>query len=205
VAHEIRNPLGGIELYVSSLIGQLEDEKALRWLHSIADAVEKLKRIVSDLLLFARDNVSSKQNLVLNNVVEQAIYMLKPEADEKKIQIQLSGEENIQVIGDEVHLQQVLTNLIRNSMDFLSKDGLIRIDGSQEKQWIVVKVEDNGPGIHPHIVPQIFDPFYTTRPSGTGLGLAISLKLVENMGGSLKYYTPDAGGAGFELRLPAVK
>lgn len=203
VAHEIRNPLGGIELYVSSLLSSIKDEKSLRWLGDIREAVTRMKRILSDLLLFAREESLQLQPLALDEIAREAVTFARERCKDQGAIIELeSSDKSLLVSGDSIRLRQVIDNLLANASEAISPGGKILVRCRREGAQAVLTVLDDGPGIPDDTAGRIFDPFFTTRNTGTGLGLAISLKLVQTMGGTLTIIPSDLGGAGFRLALP---
>jgi C4-dicarboxylate-specific signal transduction histidine kinase len=109
------------------------------------------------------------------------------------------------VLGVSFQLQQVLLNLVTNAQHALRGSGArrsIEITGAVEGGHAVIEVRDSGPGIPPEALPQIFKPFFTTKPEGTGLGLAVSAAIIRDHGGELAAENPSEGGAVFRIRLP---
>jgi len=197
VAHEIRNPLGGIELFAGLLASELSDHDARQQAQKIQREVQNLKRIVSDFLDYARPNKPRKAACVVKDIVSEVQGLLPdlPPAVEIRFSESRPGQT---LICDQQHLKQILLNLIKNAVEAMGGNGSIAIQVPGDNRIII---SDSGPGIAQKIRPLIFEPFFTTRNEGTGLGLAIVKSLVEENGGEIRVVSSKNGGAAFEIRF----
>jgi signal transduction histidine kinase len=210
VAHEIRNPLGGIGLYASLLDRDLADRPEQRALvRKLAVGVRNLDNIVGDILMFAGDAEPDRHRATLGEIVEGVIDQTAPKALASGIHIDVDPAlSSAQVYCDAAQVERAMINLVLNAIDAVSSGGhvWIRLDARRTDGRLVrVWVEDDGPGIEPDLAHRIFNPFYTTKHTGTGLGLAIVHRLAEMNGGSVRAGSRRGGGAAFLLVLPSAE
>ena len=208
LAHEIRNPLGGVQLYASLLEKQLPDRPdALGWVRKISNGVRDLDALVTDVLAFAQDQQCQKATVSLRaicaEVVDSLVYDCRG-GDVRIVWEHISPELCVQ--ADAAMLRRVLLNLGRNAVAAVDRQGVVRFDGQRpvdETDYAVcITVCDTGSGIEPELLSRIFNPFFTTRDTGTGLGLAIVHRLVESHGGVISAANGPEGGAVFTILLP---
>jgi C4-dicarboxylate-specific signal transduction histidine kinase len=138
--------------------------------------------------------------------VRQVLALLQGEVNNRKVMLELNLDESIPSVRfNRVEFQQVFINLIMNSLDAMKSDsqrGCLKISTFRDVSQIVVSVRDNGHGIAPETMPQLFDAFFSTKPGGLGLGLSISQSITENAGGELRANNHPEGGAEFQIRIP---
>jgi signal transduction histidine kinase len=214
IAHEIRNPLGAIQLYANLADQDLADEpagtdSARQHLQKIANAVRGLNGIVNDVLSFARELEPSAHPIDVKDALDKAIETHRPAIDEAGITIERrdvdrdAGQRSLR--ADAHLLQQALVNLVRNAVDAMAQHGgdalRLFVDAQGDQQGLTLTVADTGPGIADEDVDRIFNPFFTTRNTGTGLGLAIVHRIVDAHGGTVSVH--NDGGAVFQLALPS--
>ncbi len=185
MAHEIRNPLGGIQLYSSMLAKDVADRPdSLQIVHKISGGVKRLEALVSQVLHFTREITANAVSMDLAEVIEQSIELASHGLQSGNVTCEMSGPSPMPVMADPLLIGQLLLNLILNSAEAIDGGGTIMIQyssppvESDAKQFHLV-VRDSGPGIPPNILDKIFNPFFTTKESGTGLGLAIVHRVVE--------------------------
>jgi signal transduction histidine kinase len=196
LAHEIRNPLGGIQLYASMLRRDLErDEPKVRTLDRILDAIRGLDKLVDDMLAFGREVDPCKRLQPLRPIVERALDLARGLLEEKRIRVDVTVEAEAEV--DAEMLQRVFLNIIANAAQAVGPEGRLSIAGRDR----AIAFSDDGPGIAPEVLEKIFTPFLTTKTKGTGLGLAIAHKIIEAHGGAIEAKNGPGGGATFTIRL----
>ncbi len=209
VAHEIRNPLGGIELYASNLKRRVPaDSKEVRLAQKIIAAAGSLNRIVTDMLTFTRGREPARRPVAIETVCRAALDMAATGLDENAVAV----EEHFATRGEKVLLDrdllsQAFLNVALNAAQAMDAGGRLRVatlfreeDG---RRWLEVTWDDDGPGIVEEIRDKLFDPFFTTRDKGTGLGLAIVHKIAQDHGGTVSAFSRPEGGARFLFRFPA--
>ncbi|MCA9291804.1 MAG: hypothetical protein KDA25_11800 [Phycisphaerales bacterium] len=218
IAHEIRNPLGSIQLYTQMLgedVADRPDQSAL--CVRIQGAVEHLDAIVRDVLAFARDIRVRPTRIDAADLLDRAIVSCDGVARTGGATvIRMPVPDVAAQVTLDVHLvTMALANLIRNAIEAIAESGATtrevrvsvnrarrrRPDGTRA-ELVVLGVEDTGPGIPADVVSRMFNPFFTTRPSGTGLGLAIVHRIIDAHGGHVHAGAGATGGALVELCLP---
>jgi signal transduction histidine kinase len=203
VAHEIRNPLGGITLFTDLLTDELpKDHPAIMHLNRIRSEIGYLNEIVHRFMEFAKPETPQPENCRPCRIVRELYDTLKPELH-RADQLDVSDcDETIQLRTDPNHLKRIFLNLLQNSLHAITESGQVQIRILQKRGDCLIQIEDNGSGIPPEIQEEIFDPFFTTREKGTGLGLAIVKQLTEANGGKVNLIRSDQNGTLFELRFP---
>lgn len=213
VAHEINNPLACIAGYAEELREKLdrvkplinkEKEEFIDYLDIIIEQVYRCKEITKNLLNFARNDPLRLVRTNIFEVINKAIALIEFKKKGKNIQIITEGDENLEVFTDPCQLQQVLLNILKNAIEAISSDGVIRITTYMNNRNIEIKISDNGRGIPSEYLGKIFDPFFTTKPpsKGTGLGLAISYTIMQRLNGRIEVESQEGKGSTFTLILP---
>ncbi len=187
IAHEIRNPLGGMEL----LTGLLEEDLRRHQLSTdyaqkIREEIGGLKNLITAYLNYSRPLQANPQWVDLEKALAQVAELFRPQFREHQIRFRLENRTKVEIHFDPAHLQQILTNLLHNSLEACSPGGEISLTVQIRNSVLRIVVRDNGKGIPEEVREKIFEPFFSTRPQGTGLGLAICRKLCqENQAGIL--------------------
>jgi signal transduction histidine kinase len=197
LAHEIRNPLGGIQLYASMLRRDVEgDPEKVRTLDRILGAVTGLEKLVEDMLAYGRDVEPRKTLRSLGPLVDEALALAAGAMAEKKIDVLRAGTPGEAEVDADM-LTRVFLNLALNACQAMPPGGTLRVtfDGRS------VALADTGPGIPADLLDKLFSPFVTSKAKGTGLGLAIAHKIVEAHGGTIEARNAPEGGAVFTVRL----
>jgi len=209
LAHEIRNPLSSIRGFAQFLRHALkENPKEQEYAEIMIKEIDRINRVVTDLLSFANPKAAEIKRTDPNELVDHVIRLIEADARAKNATIHydiLSGTSTPSL--DAYQMTQALLNLLLNSLKFIESGGTINIKVFLEdnESRFVFQVEDNGPGIPKENLPKIFDPFFTTREAGTGLGLAIVYKIVENHQGEIDVESPPSDksrGCRFIIRIP---
>ncbi len=209
VAHEVGNPMGAVLAFID-LAGRGENlsEASRGYLRRAVEQGLRVRQILRQLLDFSRPPRSTRVELDLLPLAEQAANLVSAQKCYDRIAFEVTGD-HASAIADESIVAQILVNLVLNAADAVAPVDAPRIrltvapDGEGR---VACRVEDNGPGVCEEDRQRIFDPFFTTKPpgEGTGLGLANALRFAEELGGSLDCErSPVRGGASFVLRLPA--
>jgi signal transduction histidine kinase len=207
LAHEIRNPLGGIQLYASLLARDVADRPdSLQLVQKISGGVRRLEALVGQVLQFSRELNVSVETCDLAEVVQQAVDLAAGKTAQLRAACHVEGPRALKVLADPLLLGQALLNLLLNAAEAAGEGGAVRVRyaappaGSDVRQFSV-EVCDDGPGIAPHVLDKIFNPFFTTKDTGTGLGLAIVHRVVEAHDGTILATNAEGGGARFEIRV----
>ncbi|MCE5270319.1 PAS domain-containing protein [bacterium] len=207
VAHEIRNPLNAIAMNVQRLRLEFSPAEAERaeydeFIGIVLAEVERLNRIVEQFLRLARFPEPRLRKASLPALIGETLDFLSPEVESHGVRLERTVGPAPEFLFDPDQVGQVLTNLIRNALDFLPTGGRIEVRGESTDSQYRVSVSDNGPGIPAPEAEKVFEPFYSTRPGGLGLGLAIVQRIITEHGGSIRLESPPAGGARFVFALP---
>jgi len=208
VAHEINNPLTGV-LAFADLLREKEnmDDQDREDLELIIRETKRAREIVRGLLDFARETPSVKDQLNINEVIQQTLMLLgKREAFQNIVIVEDLAGGLPPVHGDKNQLQQVFVNLSLNACEAMPNGGTLLVSTSCEDGSVVIKVTDTGCGINSAHLDQVFEPFFTTKPvgKGTGLGLSVSYGIVQQHGGSLDVESEEGKGTTFTILLPAA-
>lgn len=202
VAHEINNPLGNISLYAQMLLKKTEDEVIRKKLNIINDEANRASHIVKGLLDFARQSELKLAPININKEIDKVLDIIKPQLWKIKVDTEFQPLPIIQ--GDPNQIDQVIMNMLTNSIQAMKGDGEILITTLSKKDNIEISILDNGCGIPKEKLPKIFDPFFTTKETGegTGLGLAISYGIIERHHGSIEVKSEVGKGTTFTIKLP---
>ncbi len=208
VAHEIRNPLGGIELYASLLRKEtLEESRRAELAGKIMSAAASLNRIVTDMLTFTRSREPSWRPVPVEHVFRTALDLAQAEIRGKNLEVREEyATDGARLPLDPDLLSRALLNVVRNAAEVSPEGGAITVRSKLEAhpggRMLVLAVLDEGPGVPEEVAPKIFHPFFTTRKDGTGLGLAIVHKIAQDHGGAVRVEPNEPRGAAFIFRLP---
>ncbi|MBM3289232.1 MAG: hypothetical protein FJY92_03695, partial [Candidatus Hydrogenedentes bacterium] len=204
VAHEIRNPLGGIRGFAALLERDLESaDPRARLVEKIVAGAKALERVVTDLLEFTRPIQLRLQPVPLRELAASTLTYVDIGA--REIAIENAVGDRAIAVADADKLRQVLLNIVLNAVQSIERDGRIRVASSSADGWIELCVSDNGCGMSDRQLEQIFSPFFTTKEKGTGLGLAIAAKIVEAHGGRIAAVSAPGTGSTFTIALPRAE
>jgi signal transduction histidine kinase/CheY-like chemotaxis protein len=212
IAHELNNPLTTIMGYGQLLLGHGLTAAQLSEARKVFHEAERARRIVKNLLYFARENKPERTRVDLNEIVERTLALRSYELRVEDIAVECDLDADLpETMADPYQLQQVVLNLLVNAEQALLEDrgkGHVwirtrRIGSSR----ISLEVSDDGPGIQPEVASRIFDPFFTTKPSGvgTGLGLSIIYGIVQQHDGEVSFENVPGTGAKFIVELPLIE
>ncbi|MCX7747963.1 MAG: PAS domain S-box protein [Clostridia bacterium] len=234
IAHEINQPLGGINLMTQGLLmakarGKLDDEILNDKLNSILEQIERINKIIAHLRTFARQSEETKQELNVNAPIIDVFKLIGEQLKNRDIFIELNLSSDLpSILADHNRLEQVYLNIIGNARDALLEfeDFINKLKKSEEKpewvdQWkkkisivsyqkdntVIVEISDTAGGIPKPILHKVFEPFFTTKEvgKGTGLGLSISYGIVKDFGGTIEVESEEMKGSKFILKFPIFK
>lgn len=216
IAHEIRNPLAGINLFIDILS---DNEKFTRTtqeqdiLNEIKLNIKRIDGIIKRVLDFSRLSETTAQSRVnVSVLLKDSLKLWHSRMTKEGILLELSVEDSLSdVLGDAIEIQQVLTNLIQNAIEAMEKGGTLSISirngvlsMDKKRPAVITSVKDSSPGIPSDLQKNIFNPFFTTKHTGTGLGLAISHRIVSRHGGFISFESVPGEGTTFTVELPAA-
>ncbi len=212
ISHELNNPLAAIRGYADNARKFLERGQAEpvdQNLQRIGELTERMGKISSQLKQFARKSSDRLEPVRIEPVIQTAIDLVMPQYRQQAIRIRIRIRNDCRkpgprALAEIIPLEQVLINLINNAVQALDGEGEIRIGCEQQQEWVLIHVDDNGPGLDQQALEHIFDPFYTTKKTGLGLGLSISARIMDSMNGHLSASNRPQGGARFTISLLAA-
>jgi signal transduction histidine kinase len=205
LAHEVRNPLGSMELFASLLMDDLGDRPPARHLVSqIAEGIKDLNHLVSNILGFTRTPLPQRKSVDVVAAVEDGLRYTTALLAENRIGIVRHYDDGpVLAVGDPGLVRQVFLNLIRNAVQAMGEEGTLTVSAAGGSR-VTVSFTDTGSGISSEQQERIFDPFFTTKERGTGLGLAVVRTLVESIGGEVVVTGSPGEGACFTVQLRPV-
>ena len=209
VAHEVRNPLFGISATLDALGARLgADGAAGPLMATMREQVQRLSRLMTDLLEYGRPITSELTRQSMAAVVARSIASCAATSDERGVSVELGGEPVPDLVFmDESRLQQVFQNLVQNASEHTPRGGRVRVEVLEERRGgragVRCTVRDSGPGFDPSQLPRVFDPFFSSRRGGTGLGLSIVRRIVEQHSGHVEAANHPEGGGVVTVWLPA--
>ena len=206
IAHEINNPLTSI-LNFAHLVKEknANDEEDLRDLNVIIDETNRVRKIVRELLDFARQSPAKKESIDINRILQQLVGLIVKQKEFRDIRFSEIYDEKLGLVfADKNQIQQVFLNLLLNAAESIVQKGTITISTHHERDRCIVSITDTGCGIKPEDLNKIFDPFYTTKPvgKGTGLGLSVSYGIVKQYNGDIHCDSEEGEGTTFSVTIP---
>jgi PAS domain S-box-containing protein len=209
VAHEINNPLGGILNCLYNIRkGTLTPERVQEYLHFMEDGLQRVQRIVRQLLDFSQQRELELALADLHPILDRVAVLTEHVFIERQAVLKKQYDETLpQLLVDAPMIEQVIMNLVLNAVQSLQKGGYVSLKTRKYEDACEIVIEDNGCGIASHVRPHIFDPFFTTKGTGegTGLGLSVSLGIVQRHGGEMVVESEEGKGTRFVVRLPLVR
>lgn len=223
LAHEIKNPLGGIRGAAQLLQRRVaDDEEGRSYTDVIVREVDRLSGLVEELLTFGSPRRPETRQLNIHRTIHEVLEIMRPELEKRDVRVRLEIDPSLpEVRADPAQLTQVLLNLIKNAMEVSSPGATLtlqtRLDmdfrivrrgedaaavSASNRHFVRVAVGDEGPGFPEDLIDRVFEPFVTTKARGTGLGLSICERIIAAHGGDIRAENRQAGGALVTVSLP---
>lgn len=206
VAHELNNPLNNIYLAAQILSREIGHEicpaVVEETVGDIFSQTLRVKRIVSNLLEFAREKAPDIKRINIAETIRGVIEQMKASGEIDGIRCDFISEDIIELFADVHLMEQLFINLFTNARDAMESNGLLKIEVFSLDNDIRIEVSDTGKGIPASDIPRIFDPFFTTKDRGTGLGLAIVYSIIKKHNGKIKVKSEEGKGTTFTITLP---
>ena len=212
VAHEIKNPLASISIYLQLMDkmmeknGSMTREEARKYLDVVSEEVDRINRIAVDFLFAVKPMKVDLSSISANDIVRKTMEVVGPELEEKGIRLDLNLATSLpKVLADVSLMQQALLNLVKNAMQAMPedrKDPRITVSTYIDSDMVKLSVADNGCGMNEEQMSKIFEPYYTTKSSGTGLGLTVLFKIMKQHGGDVTVHSVQGEGSEFILQIP---
>ena len=206
LAHQLNNPLVGVQNFVQLLLSRMNTDDPNRKLaETIERAGGECVKIIRNLLKFSRESRRDFVGVDINNVIDDVLSLLEKQINLKGIRIEKSLSTDIPGFqGNETQLAQVVMNIIQNGAQAIEGNGVISIHTliDRDKDEIQVEISDTGKGIPAEHLDRLFEPFFTTREEGTGLGLSVAYGIVKNHEGRIEVESEEKRGSTFRLVFP---
>jgi len=224
LAHEIRNPLGSIKA-AAQVIEEMAEETSTaarpdrEFLGVIVEEVDRLNRVVTDFLSYARPSSGLPKEVDVNDILKRTLQLFEAGRGHKAAFVVDYGEELPGVVIDGERLHQVFLNLVLNANQAMDEQAEARLeistrvkkvrrlrrvrDGFEPQRFVEIRFSDNGPGIEPAVLQRVFIPFFTTKPKGAGLGLSVCQRIIRDAGGDIEVRSQVGQGTIFTVVLPA--
>ncbi|MCX7047807.1 MAG: ATP-binding protein [Candidatus Sumerlaeota bacterium] len=204
VAHEVRNPLGSIELFASALRQEMPDDpEQQRLVDFISQGVRSIDTIVNNILMFARQMHPALEPVDPAALLDDVLTYARYHMEQKEISLERTdAADGARCLGDVELLKQVFLNLLLNATQAMDTGGRLRLETHALPYGVEFIVEDNGAGIPPAALAKIFDPFYTTKRRGTGLGLTICHNIIQAHQGTIEVESQLGAGTRFVICVP---
>ncbi len=203
VAHEVRNNLVPVSLYMSLLRRRLsEDFGSLTILSKIEAGFTALDATVNDLLSFTAHRQPQWQTFLVGDLVNEVCESLEPQLEAQMIDLDIDVPPNTLLTADREMFRRAILNLVLNAIDAMRGGGVLVITSYESSSGFELEVADSGPGLSDEQKRKAFEPFYSTKQNGTGLGLSIVYHVAEAHGGTVTAMNCPEGGAAFTVKIP---
>lgn len=207
IAHEIRNPLSTVRGFIQFLSQETKDEQFKQFSSLILEELDRTNSIITNYLQMAKPEEFQLTTVPLHQIISDCVQLMRPFASYSNVLIEIDNLKPIYVRGDEQHLKQAIMNVIKNGIEAIDDQGLIKIGMAEDpfKNIVDLTVSDSGKGMTTQQLKQIGLPFYTTKSKGTGLGSMVTNKIIREMKGIIEYESEINKGTTVKISLPLVK
>jgi len=206
MAHEIRNPLNSISLFIQLMRQNTSDPEQLEYQGKILKEIDRIDDIIRKLLDASRRTRTITNDVSIDRVIDNALDVFSPQIETGKIRVTRSYCDSPPPIkADPAELEQIFTNLFLNALEEMGIGGHLEIQILEENGRVVVRVADSGGGISAETLPNIFDPFFSTKTRGTGMGLPVVQRIARIYEGNITVESTSPNGTVFRLDFPACR
>ncbi|MBT0653607.1 hybrid sensor histidine kinase/response regulator [Geomobilimonas luticola] len=203
MAHEIRNPLNSITLFVQLIKSGPEEPEKLEYIDKILKEIDRIDSILRKLLDASKRPRYEIREVRVDQVIDGILDIFKPQIEVKRVTVERRYHRVPPAVpADASEIEQIFTNLFLNALHEMPENGILGVELDHDDHEITIRVSDTGPGIPVENLPNIFDPFFTTKSSGTGMGLAVVLRIVKTYKGKIEVEKTGETGTTFRIRLP---
>ena len=202
IAHEIRNPLGGIKGFVQLIETASDIDEARLYAKKVVHQSLRMEALVDGLLAYAREDQAERQLTDVTPLIQDCVAMIRMEADPVGIEVVYIPQTAIYSMIDYDRITQLLLNLLKNGLQAMPDGGVLLVESKRDHCQATITLVDSGIGIPPEHIPHIFKPFWTNKAKGTGLGLALCSKIAHAHDGSLTVQSTIGVGTTFTVTLP---
>ncbi len=205
MAHEIRNPLNSISLFVQLIKSGMEDPEKLEYTEKIMKEISRIDGILRKLLDAVKRPKFEIKEVLIDKIIDDTLGLFKSRIDMHKICVERDYRRiPPPIAADPLEIEQIFSNLFVNSIDEMHDGGTLRVFLDHSEKDIIIKISDTGKGIPQDNLNKIFDPFFTTKRTGTGLGLSVVLRIVKTYNGKIEVENANGNGATFNIALPLI-
>ncbi|MCP9442713.1 MAG: PAS domain S-box protein [Nitrospira sp.] len=205
MAHEIGTPMNVILGRAEYMMDRVNDESIKKGLKTIIAQVERITRVMNQLLAFARRKPPERRPLQLKDIVEDGMELFRERLDRNRVAVELIVDDRCpSVMADADQMSQVFINLVANAIHAMPEGGTLRIELAQDQNSVKLTVSDTGHGIPQELLPKVFEPFFTTKEfgKGTGLGLTVVKGIIDEHQGAITVESEEGKGTTFTISLP---
>lgn len=203
IAHEVRNPLGGMELFVDLLGDEISEDSQKISLEKIKREIKNLKNVTEEFLLFAKKTSINSNVVDLKDFFNDLKFFFISKKEKKEIEWVVERDEALEAwVFDGDLMKRVFLNLIQNSVESIEKSGKILVHVKRHNDQLHIEFSDTGHGIKSQWASSVFKPFFTTKEKGTGLGLAFCKKIIDAHQGSISFLSEEKKGVKFTIVIP---
>jgi signal transduction histidine kinase len=203
MAHEIRNPLNSIALFIQLLKGGMEDPEKIGYLEKCLKEIDRIDSILRKLQDAAKRPKFEIKEVELDRIIDSTLEMFMPQINHHNIKVErdfLRIPPPFQ--ADPLEIEQIFSNLFVNAIHEMPSHGTLAVQLDHDEKRMLVRVSDTGKGIPTENLPNIFDPFFTTKSSGIGMGLAVVLRIIKTYFGRIEVEKTDENGTTFLIKIP---
>lgn len=207
IAHEIRNPLSTVRGFIQYLSQDSADENLKKFSPLILEELDRTNSIITNYLKVSKPEQFHHSNVPLNEVIQDCVLLMRPFASYSNVVIDYDEKGPYYVQGDEHYLKQAIMNVIKNAIESIPEQGVVKILTHADffKNTVEVNIVDDGRGMTSEQLKNIGLPFYTTKTKGTGLGSMVTNKVIREMEGSIEYESAVGKGTTVKIVLPLLK
>ena len=200
IVHEIRNPLTSLKGFVQLMKAGIEAKN--EYYNIMIEEIEKMEAMTTELLYISKPPKDNKIPEYINQMIEDVIVLLEPQAKQKNIKLCWKRGKDAKVYCNRSQIKQVLINLIKNAIEAIEEEGTVEVETTMLANWILIDIVDDGPGVPKNLIKRLGEPFFTTKENGTGLGLMVTKQLLEQHGSTLAIFHNETGGSTFRISMP---
>jgi len=204
LAHELRNPLNTVSMLIYAMVREMEGEGPFATdLQVVQGELQRMTLLIEQFLEFARPRPPHSQRERLDEIMEETLLLIGPEARTRRVVIEKEWDKDLpRVWVDGAQLKQVFLNLLLNALQAMPAGGKVTVRIHISGGRLLTTISDEGEGIRPEVRANLFEPFFTTKRGGTGLGLSISQRIIEGHNGGLRLFSQPGAGTTVVVSLP---
>lgn len=200
IVHEIRNPLTSLRGFVQLMQAGVEPKD--EYYSIMVEEIDKMEAMTTELLYISKPPVDKKCPESVNQMIEDVIVLLEPQAKKDNIELVWEKGPNTYIFCNRSQIKQVFINLIKNAIEAINKNGKVNVQSRVLANYVLIDVSDDGPGIPEELIDRLDEPFFTTKENGTGLGLMVTKKLLDKHDARLKVVSKEGEGTTFHITIP---